>query len=192
MYKITNPETTILCPSNYNYNTDALEYINSKAEIVSIGNITNLNLISFDILNEFSCLYLLRKKNLTKLDEIKINILNALTSSKNTIVFFNVLTYFDQEFKLKVIKYLESKNKTIINYTTEIEETLLLDYLIIIHENKIIMEGLAKDILKEEKIIKKLGYNLPFIIELSSALKYYGLINKIYYDNKSLVDDLWN
>ena len=54
------------------------------------------------------------------------------------------------------------------------------------------MEGYKEDILKEEKILKKLGFNLPFIVELSNGLKYYGLVNKLYYDNESLVSDLWN
>ena len=53
------------------------------------------------------------------------------------------------------------------------------------------MEGNTKDILKEEKIIKKLGFNMPFIIELSNGLKYYNIVDKLYYDNESLVNDLW-
>ena len=86
---------------------------------------------------------------------------------------------------------MKSNHKRIINYTTQIEETLLLDYLVITHENTIIMEGAKELVLKEEKILKKLGFNLPFIVELSSGLKYYGLINKIYFNSKELVDELW-
>ena len=53
------------------------------------------------------------------------------------------------------------------------------------------MEGNYKEILKEEKILKKLGFNLPFILELSLGLKYYNLTNDLYYDNESLVNYLW-
>ena len=40
------------------------------------------------------------------------------------------------------------------------------------------MEGNTKDILKEEKIIKKLGFSMPFIIELSNGLKYYNIVER--------------
>ena len=103
----------------------------------------------------------------------------------------NVLTYLDSDFKEKVIRYLKLGNKRIINYTTDIEETLLLDYIVVIHENKIIMEGKKELVLKEEKILKKLGFHLPFVVELSNGLKYYGLVTKTYFNNKELVNDLW-
>ena len=66
-------------------------------------------------------------------------------------VFFNVLTYLNKDFKEKVMKYLKEHQKRIINYTMEIEETLWLDYLIVIHEEKVIMEGKSKLVLQEEK-----------------------------------------
>ena len=86
---------------------------------------------------------------------------------------------------------LKSQNKQIINYTTEIEETLLLEYLIVVHENKVIMEGKTEEVLSIEKIIKKLGFNLPSIIELSNGLKYYEVVSNTYYDIEGLVEDLW-
>ena len=87
--------------------------------------------------------------------------------------------------------YLKENNKQIINYTTDIEETLLLEYLMVIQNNNIIMEGLKEDILKEEKILQKLGFNLPFIVELSLGLKYYNLVDNLYFNNESLVNSLW-
>ena len=106
-------------------------------------------------------------------------------------VFMNVLTYLDKPFKEKLIRYLKLANKRIINYTTEIEETLFLDYITVIYDNKVIMEGLKEQVLQEEKILKKLGFHLPFIVELSNGLKYYGLVDKIYFKNEELVNALW-
>ena len=54
-----------------------------------------------------------------------------------------------------------------------------------------IIEGNTQAVLEEERIIKKLGFNLPFIVELSSGLKYYNIVDKIYYDLESLVNYLW-
>ncbi|MBE6154826.1 MAG: hypothetical protein E7163_04570 [Firmicutes bacterium] len=183
--------TTILINSKYKYREDAVNYINNNCEVFTRYSISNIFDIDNSVLEEYNLKELKNKKDLTKIDEIKLFLLNSLKTNKNVIVFFNILTYVDSEFKNKLINDLKNKNKTIINYTTEIKETLLLDYLIVIHNNEVIMEGNTKDVLKEEKIIKKLGFNMPFIIELSNGLKYYNIVDKLYYDNESLVNDLW-
>ena len=196
LYTINNKEihkinTTILYNSSYNFNNDAIAFLNLKSEIVNKHNINDVSAIPNIILEDFNCLDLKNKDNLTKIDEIKINVLTSLISNKKVVVFLNVLTYLDSDFKNKAIDYLKRQNKIIINYTTEIEETLLLDYLMVLKDNSVIMEGNTKEILKEEKILKKLGFDLPFIVELSNGLKYYNIIEKTYYDNKLLVEDLW-
>ena len=131
------------------------------------------------------------KKDLTELDYLKLKILSTLNKDDQVFVFFNVLTYLNQEFNEKLIAYLKQSQKRIINYTTEIEETLWLDYLIVIHEKEVIMEGKKEAVLQEEKILKKLGFSLPFIVELSKGLKYYQVVDKIYFNNVELVNDLW-
>lgn len=181
-------DTTILCPLNFNYTTDIVELTNKGCETITKNGVYHSSIPDI-ILKEFNCEHL--KNPQTKVDNIKINILSSILSPKSTIIFFNVLTYVDNTFKEKIITYLKKQHKRIINYTSEIEETLLLDYLIVIHNNKVIMEGDTKSILKEEKILRKLGYSLPVIVELSMGLTYYNLIDKIYYKNTSLVDDLW-
>ncbi len=187
---INNKYTSILYNS-YNFNNDISSLLNYNATIIDDLNKTSINTIPEDIITSFNCDYLLKTKDYTKIDEIKINILNNIILDKDIYVFLNVLTYTDYQFKTKVINYLKEKNKTIINYTTDIEEVLLLDYLILIYQDKIIIEGLTKEVLLEEKLFKKLGFNLPFIVDLSIGLKYYGLIDNISYTPESLVDKLW-
>lgn len=188
---IYDRNTTILITSKTKENEYIIELINKNCEVISITNPSNISNIPQDILETFHCEDLINKEHLTKLDEIKINILSSLISSKKTIVFHNILTYMDRNTKKRIIDKLKKQGKQIINFTSEIEESLLLDYLIILHENKIIMEGDTTLVLKEEKIIKKLGFNLPFIVELSKGLKYYNICDKIFYNIESLVDNLW-
>lgn len=196
LFKINNKDipkinTTLLHTSKGNYNVDMLEFINNNCEVIVKTSRTDINDIPLKILDSYNCLELTKKNELTNTDEIKINILKSLCSEKEVIIFYDILNYIDNKMKDKLIKELVSQNKIIINYTTEIEETLYLDYLIIVHENKVIMEGQTKEVLNEEKIIKKLGFNMPLITELSSGLKYYGVVNKKYYNIESLVEDLW-
>lgn len=189
---IYNTNTTILYTSSFNYTEDAIYFINNNCIVIT----KERSNISYDIKDEYYGLFneleLKNKKDLTEFDELKLKILSSLNSENKIFVFFNVLTYLDNKFKNTLIKYLKSQDKIIINYTTDIEETLLLDYLIVLHENKVVMEGKKELVLKEEKILKKLGFNLPLVVELSNGLKYYGLINKTYFNNNELVNALWN
>ena len=184
-------DTTILITSSFNYTNDAIYYINNNCVVIT----KNRTATNFDIPEDLYALFSLEelknKKDLTEFDELKLKILSCLNSNNKIFVFMNVLTYLDSDFKEKVIRYLKLGSKRIINYTTDIEETLLLDYIVVIHENKIIMEGKKELVLKEEKILKKLGFHLPFVVELSNGLKYYGLVTKTYFNNKELVNDLW-
>ena len=184
-------DTTILTTSSFNYTNDAIYYINNNCVVIT----KNRTATNFDIPEDLYALFSLEelknKKDLTEFDELKLKILSCLNSNNKIFVFMNVLTYLDSDFKEKVIRYLKLGNKRIINYTTDIEETLLLDYIVVIHENKIIMEGKKELVLQEEKILKKLGFHLPFVVELSNGLKYYGLVTKTYFNNKELVNDLW-
>jgi len=188
---IYNINTTILYTSEFNYTKDAVEFINNNCVVIDKNTHFNINDIRFDILNLFDCRYLLNKKVLTKLDELKIIILGSLATTKSVFVFLNIFSYLDADFKDKLLSYLNSTKKTVINYTSDIEETLLFPYMIVVHNNEVIIEGKTELVLKEEKILKKLGFNLPFIVELSSGLKYYGITNKLYFDSESLVDDIW-
>lgn len=189
--EIYDIDTTLLFDSKYNYNNDMIAFLNAGCEIVDKNSIKDISEIPIPILEFFHCGYLKTEKDLTKIDELKISVLSSILENKKTIVFFNVLIYLDNDFKKLVIDYLKKQNKRIINYTSEIEETLLLDYLVVIYDNKIIMEGQKEEILKEEKILKKIGFHVPCIVDLSNNLVYYGLIDKIYYDNESLVNNLW-
>ena len=184
-------DTTILTTSSFNYTNDAIYYINNNCIVITKNRTTTNFDIPEDLYALFSLEELKNKKDLTEFDELKLKILSCLNSNNKIFVFMNVLTYLDSDFKEKVIRYLKLGSKRIINYTTDIEETLLLDYIVVIHENKIIMEGKKQLVLKEEKILKKLGFHLPFVVELSNGLKYYGLVTKTYFNNKELVNDLW-
>ena len=184
-------DTTVLYTSSYIYTNDAINFINNNCVVITKDRTSDTYAITDDLYALFNVEELRNKKDLTEFDELKLKILASLKSNQRVFVFMNVLTYLDKDFKEKVIKYLKVADKRIINYTTEIEETLYLDYLIVIQKDKVIMEGKKELVLKEEKILKKLGFHLPTVVELSNGLKYYGLVNRTYYNNEELVNELW-
>lgn len=107
------------------------------------------------------------------------------------VIFFNVLSNLNIDELKKLYLYLNSNNILFINVTNNMEEVLVTKYLIIYDEEKILAEGNTLDLLSNEKLIKRLGFKLPFIIELSTYLKDYNLTSKFYLDIESLVGDLW-
>jgi hypothetical protein len=119
------------------------------------------------------------------------NIDDIKTINTDFIVFNDVIRYLKQKDKERLFTKLEEKDIHYVNITSDIEEALNSHKLIIINNNKIVIEGCTISVLKEEKILKRLGIKLPFVVDLSLQLNYYGLINSMYLDEEVMVNKLW-
>ncbi len=138
---------------------------------------TNLNKA---LLNKYSDYFLVS-------DNYNIN--ELLTKDK--VIFFNALNRLNDIEIKNLFNTLKEHNIAYINITNNIEEVLFTNYLIVYDKENILIEGSTLDVLKEEKLLKRIGLELPFMVELSLLLKDYELVNKIYLDKESLVSDLW-
>lgn len=111
------------------------------------------------------------------------------------LVFDNVLEQMDRDLKIDVLKKFKRNFKnekiTIINMTVLANDALLGDNIILIDSGKVILKGSKKKVLEREDIFEAYDMDLPFVINLSNRLKFYELIDKIYLDEKKLVDVLW-
>lgn len=94
--------------------------------------------------------------------------------------------------KKVIIELLKKQNINFVNITSNIEDSLLSDYIVVFDENKNVLEGNTEVVLRNEKVLKKLGYGLPFVVDLSIQLTYYDILDKVYYDMDKLTEDLWN
>lgn len=94
--------------------------------------------------------------------------------------------------KKVIIELLRKQNINFVNITSNIEDSLLSDYIVVFDENKKVLEGNTEFVLRNEKVLKKLGYGLPFVVDLSIQLTYYDILDKVYYDMDKLTEDLWN
>ena len=109
------------------------------------------------------------------------------------IVLFNVLHLLSRNNIDKLIEYLKESNKEFIIITNNMEEVMYTDYLIVVDESEsILIEGKTKLVLEESKLLKRLGFDLPFYFEMSNLLMDYGLIDNIYDNKDDLVGALWN
>lgn len=136
----------------------------------------------------------LNKEILNKYSDYKL-ITNSFNYDEliqyDKVIFFNVLNNLDGNELKKLFDYLKSHRIKFINVTNNMEEILYTKDLIIYDKGNIIAEGDTLELIKNDKLFRRLGFKLPFIVELSILLKDYGLVNKIYLDKESLVGDLW-
>lgn len=108
------------------------------------------------------------------------------------VIFIDNLLVFLTKREIKLIYAYFKKNKIdIVLISNNIEDALNFKYMIVLNKGKVAIEGETKEVLKEEKILKRLGVGLPFYIDLSNKLKLYGLIDKIYLNKKDLKGALW-
>lgn len=145
------------------------------------------------LLNEFQCQGLKNKfiKDLSMAEIALLQITLELSKNKECLVFYDILTYLDNIQKERVINYIKNKNITLINITSNEEEYLINEYMIVLNNKMVALEGETLLVLEQEKILKRLGFSLPFAIDISLQLKAYGLIDKVFTNYKELVGELW-
>lgn len=124
-----------------------------------------------------------------------VSLASALVIEPDILILDEALTMIDNDERNKIYKILcdvnNDKGITIINVTHDMDEVLFGQNLIVLDEGNIILSGPKELVLQEEKIFNKLGLTLPFMVELSIKLKYYGLVKNLIFDMDELVDILW-
>ena len=125
-------------------------------------------------------------------NDIIISKLDDLKDLKTSFIIFNdFLRLLNSHEKEILLSNLEKKNIHFLNITSNIEEALFADELKVVYHNRVMLEGSTLSVLKEEKLLKRLGYQLPFMVDLSLQLNAYNLIDSIFLDEDVLVNKLW-
>lgn len=126
---------------------------------------------------------------------IKLQLALAVINKPKVILIDDLNPYFSKKDLIEIIKTIKEFNKeeniTIIMATNNLELSLLCDYIYIINDSKIVIEGQPIDVLEKDNILNKTGLNLPFMIDLSVKLRDYDLIKTIELDCDRMVDTLW-
>ena len=125
----------------------------------------------------------------------KVALASALVLKPKILILDEALSMIDPYDKTEIMKmlkkYHKDTNTTILNFTSDIEETIYCDRIVGLYKRQIGIDGPVKAVLEEERAMKKLGLDLPFIVDLASRLKLYGLIDDIELDMDKMVDKLW-
>lgn len=132
-----------------------------------------------------------RIKDLSLNDQTLINILTFAILKPTFIALDDLLIDLNTRTKILLLNYLNSKNIYLINVTSDMEDILYTDYTLCLYDGINAIDGKTMEVIKNEKVLKRLGFALPFMVDLSIQLKLYGLINKMYLNKEDMVKNLW-
>ena len=135
-------------------------------------------------------------ENLSIIEKVKLQIALAIIASPKIILLDDLSQYVELKEYYEIVKLLKKLNQehsiTIIMITNNLQCALESDYIYVIDESKIIIEGNPIEVLEKDNILNKAGLELPFMMDLSVKLRDYDLIKKIELDMDRMVDILWN
>lgn len=150
--------------------------------------------------NEISTIFGIKKllsksyKELSGGEKQLITLAVSLVTNPKILILDEALDMLDDKQKQKVLKILNKEYKTgltIINITQNVDDMLLGSKVLIIDKGQIKAYDDTINIFNNLDVLKELKIDLPFIVDLSIKLKYYGLVNKIYLDMQELIDAIW-
>lgn len=128
-------------------------------------------------------------------DKKKLVILKlALLKKPKILILDNLFDKMDEVLRLKLfdeLKKLVKEGLTVVNFSNDVKDALYADTVIIIGNGNILLKGSKKQVFEQEEFFEKYDLELPFMVSLSNKLKFYDLINKVYFEEKKLVNDLW-
>ena len=132
---------------------------------------------------------------LTIKEKVLAQIAIALDSKPQVLLLDNVFIYFSDKEREEIFtflrKYQKKNNLTVVLTTIDLRDSLYTDYLYIIGNKKIVLEGKPLEVLKKDNILNKVGLNIPFMADLSVKLKDYDLLDSIILEKDRMVDILW-
>lgn len=123
-------------------------------------------------------------------------IIKTLIVAPKIILIDNILSSISERYRKNILKYLKHLQKTakitIVQTTNNPEDTLYSDYIGVILDGKIDHFGKRDDMYNNYDVWNKLNTSLPFMVELSTKLKYYDLVDEVVIDMDEMVEKLWN
>lgn len=105
----------------------------------------------------------------------RVAIAGVLAMSPQIIIFDESTSMLDPQGKAEINDLIQEIHKesniTIISITHDIEEVSKSDYVIVMDNGHVVMQGLPKDILLREEELINLQLDIPFALKFYNALK---------------------
>ena len=124
----------------------------------------------------------------------RVAIAGVLAMAFDIIIFDEATSMLDPQGKKEINELIDEihreKNMTIISITHDIEEAVKSDYVIVMDNGKVAMEGKPEDILLKEKQLIDMKLDIPFTLKLKNELKKQGVDVKTQLQMEGMVETL--
>ncbi|WP_338982112.1 energy-coupling factor transporter ATPase [Spiroplasma endosymbiont of Eupeodes luniger] len=119
----------------------------------------------------------------------RVAIASALALTPELIIFDEATSMLDPKGKREVkeimVQLKESREKTIISITHDMDEIINADKLLVMNKGKVVRFGKPEEILKEVDFLRSIHLDIPFILKVSYGLKKYGVnIDETLYEEE--------
>lgn len=125
----------------------------------------------------------------------KVALACALMLEPRMLVLDESLLMIDIKEREEILKILKKYNKekrvTILSFTHNLDESIYSDRLVVLNNGVIVVDGAFPYVFSEERVMRKIGLEVPFSIELSQKLRVYNVIDTLEVDLERLVSLLW-
>lgn len=125
----------------------------------------------------------------------KVALACALMLEPRILILDEALLMIDINEREEILKLLKEYNKnkrvTILSFTHNLDEAIHSDRLIILNDGIIVIDGAFPEVFSEERVMRKIGLEVPFGVELSQKLKVYNIIDNLELDLERLVSLIW-
>ena len=125
----------------------------------------------------------------------KVALACALMLEPRMLILDEALLMIDINERKEILdvlkKYNKEKRVTIISLTHNLDEAIYSNRLIILNKGVIVVDGEFEKVIDEERVMRKIGLEVPFSVELSQKLRVFNLIDDIELDLERLVSLLW-
>ncbi len=125
----------------------------------------------------------------------KVALACALMLEPRILILDDALLMIDINEKKQILNILKDYNKnkkvTILSFTHNLDEAIYSDRLVILNRGIITIDGSFPKVFSEEMVMRKIGLEVPFEIELSQKLRVYNIIDELELDPERLVSLIW-
>lgn len=112
----------------------------------------------------------------------RVAIAGILAISPEIIIFDESTSMLDPEGKASINAEIQRLNmddtRTILSITHDMEEVAGSEYVIVLGDGKVVMEGTPKEIFKKEDVLEKMKLDIPFALQFSKLLQKEGVFKE--------------
>lgn len=124
----------------------------------------------------------------------RVAIAGILAIEPDIIIFDESTSMLDPQGKKsindQIARLHEKKDITILSITHDMEEVAQSDYVVVLEEGQVVMEGTPKEIFSRQNELKKLQLDLPFALKFSKEMEKRGIFKEDALNNKEVVERL--